>query len=263
MQTTDAHEFLIAGTLAGLLLAGVGAANLLIPAIGRRLARLVPPARVGWGLVAAAGVAVVAGATGWYDRAAAAADDRQWLAAVGNPLLAADPFGFAATDRGTPVPLCRPAEGRSAVEVAAAADLALDGLRHADSVIRRGPAADAANCHGWVFAAGRAVVHGSDVDVILADNAYAPAADPRPGDLVVYRTPAGAVAHTAVVRAVLDDGTVLVEGKWGWLGVYLHPVGGSPYGTHFTYHRSPRPGHTLAGGDLTPPGAAGHPAPAG
>ena len=68
-----------------------------------------------------------------------------------------------------------------------------------------------------------------------------------PGDVVVYRDDQDEITHTAVVRAVCDDGAVLVEGKWGWMGVFLHPVDKSVYGTSYTFYRSPRPGHLLAG----------------
>ena len=75
--------------------------------------------------------------------------------------------------------------------------------------------------------------------------------DPRPGDLVVYRL-GGAVAHTAVVRYVTGGMPVLVEGKWGWAGVFLHPVDKSAYGGSFGYYRSARAGHSLAGIESEP-----------
>jgi hypothetical protein len=102
-----------------------------------------------------------------------------------------------------------------------------------------------------VYTGGRYGVSGADVDSILADNGYRGVADPRPGDLVVYRQ-AGAVAHSAVVRYVSPGLPVLVEGKWGAAGVYLHAAGESVYGTEFTYYRADRPTHVLGGLD-TPP----------
>ena len=84
---------------------------------------------------------------------------------------------------------------------------------------------------------------------ILADNGYTPVTDPRPGDLAVYRQN-GTVAHTAVVRYVTPGMPVLVEGKWGVAGVYLHPVDASPYGSEFTFYRVDRPTHVLAGLDV-------------
>jgi hypothetical protein len=113
-------------------------------------------------------------------------------------------------------------------------------------LIRRSPADDRANCHGWVFAAGRYHVAGRTVNQIIRDNGYEQVQAPRPGDLVVYRNGAN-VVHTAVVRYVTDGMPVLVEGKWGTIGVFLHVVDKSCYGTEYTYYRSPRPGHQLAG----------------
>ena len=61
----------------------------------------------------------------------------------------------------------------------------------------------------------------------------------------MYRDESGQVSHTALVRAVCEDGTVLVEGKWGWMGVYLHPVQSSCYGQKFDYYRTARGSHVL------------------
>ena len=100
--------------------------------------------------------------------------------------------------------------------------------------------------HGWVFTGGRFWVSGTEVDRILTENLYQPVTTPRPGDIVVYRM-GTSVAHTGIVRYVTESLPVLVEGKWGCTGVYLHPVDKSIYGTSFTYYRSPRTGHLLAG----------------
>jgi hypothetical protein len=104
------------------------------------------------------------------------------------------------------------------------------------------------NCHGWVFARGRHWVREESVEGILEDNGYRPAPAPRPGDLVIYRDPDGRIVHSAVVRAALRDAFVLVESKWGVMGVYLHAADVHPYqGSTATYHRSPRVGHHLYG----------------
>ena len=76
--------------------------------------------------------------------------------------------------------------------------------------------------------------------------------EPRPGDLAIYRNRMGGVAHTAVVRAVCDDGVPIVEGKWGWMGVFLHRAGDSCYGQDMWYFRSDREGHRLVGLPGTP-----------
>jgi hypothetical protein len=82
--------------------------------------------------------------------------------------------------------------------------------------------------------------------LILSDNNYCQENTPRPGDLVVYRSAAGSsITHTAVVQYVTDGEPVLVRSKWGSLGIFTHPVNKSPYGTEFTFHRSPRGGHLL------------------
>jgi hypothetical protein len=127
--------------------------------------------------------------------------------------------------------------------------LAKDVTKHVPQVgtgMPRGPASDACNCHGWVFTGGRYWLSPTDVAAILAENGYLPVTDPQAGDLVIYRL-GTEIAHTAVVRATGPDLPVLVEGKWGWMGVYLHPVDQSCYGRNVTYYRSPREGHLLVG----------------
>jgi hypothetical protein len=57
----------------------------------------------------------------------------------------------------------------------------------------------------------------------------------------------GEITHTAVVRYITPGQPVLVEGKWGNLSVFLHPVEKSTYGTEYVYYRSGRVGHLLNG----------------
>ena len=118
-------------------------------------------------------------------------------------------------------------------------------------VIRTSPVNDSCNCHGWVFTGGRYWLSQDDVEHILVDNDYVIVTDPRPGDLVIYRSPEF-ITHTAVVRAIVDGMPPLVEGKWGWMGVFLHGVGDSTYGTNYSYYRSERNGHLIAGLDALP-----------
>lgn len=73
-----------------------------------------------------------------------------------------------------------------------------------------------------------------------------------PGDLAIFRDEADQISHTAVVRAICDDGTVLVESKWSWMGVFLHRAGDSFYGESYTFYRSARTGHRLVA--TAPPG---------
>jgi hypothetical protein len=49
------------------------------------------------------------------------------------------------------------------------------------------------------------------------------------------------------VRYVTEGQPILVEGKWGALGVLLHPVEKSMYGSEYTFYRSGRAGHLLVG----------------
>lgn len=152
----------------------------------------------------------------------------------------------AKTDRGADVVMRRPPVLRKRAEIDTPEDKALRGLGYDQFVIRREPARDDTNCHGWVFTGGQYWVSGEEVQTILADNGYAEVPTPRAGDLVVYRTQNG-VAHTGVVRYITDGQPVMIESKWAWMGVFLHPVHKSAYGANFTYYRSPRDGHLLAG----------------
>jgi hypothetical protein len=111
--------------------------------------------------------------------------------------------------------------------------------------IQVGNASKQSNCHGWVFTGGEFVLATQDIDKILSDNGYEQVADANPGDIVIYRGFQGEVLHTGLVRGVLDDGTVIVESKWGVAGRYLHRPEDQPYGQQFAYYRSPREGHLL------------------
>jgi hypothetical protein len=115
-------------------------------------------------------------------------------------------------------------------------------------VIQREAADDHCNCHGWIFTNGQYWVGGLEIDSILLDNDYEIVSQPQPGDLVIYRNE-GKVVHTAIVRYVTPDLPILVEGKWGRLGVFLHAVDQSSYGNEFQFYRSSRKGHLLKGLD--------------
>jgi hypothetical protein len=158
----------------------------------------------------------------------------------------------ALTDGCSPVPLHLPVNPWSAEEATRRERNSAVINEYSDKWIRRGGPTDNSNCHGWVFAGGRYNVGGQQVPTILRDNSYEPVSSPEAGDLCIYRDTNDIVSHSSVVRAVLEDGTVLVEGKWGRLGVYLHPVGDSCYGDRFTYYRSDRGGHLLQGVDADP-----------
>lgn len=172
-------------------------------------------------------------------------DETLGLAAEAAPMATA-PAGTARTDRGSPIELHSPTEPLPASELAAIEQSSAALSTWSGRYIQRGAAGDECNCHGWVFTGGKFNVGGRLVDTILTDNGYSPAPTPAVGDLCVYRD-GERVLHSAVVRAVLADGTVLVEGKWGRMGVYLHAANESCYGTEFVFYRSARTGHLLNG----------------
>jgi hypothetical protein len=125
--------------------------------------------------------------------------------------------------------------------------------RYTLEVIRIQEPNPASNCHGWVFTGGAFCVAGEQADVILADNGYQPVEQAKGGDLIVYRDSSGLPSHIGVVCFVDADGMVLVESKWGPLGVFLHTPEMQPYGRHFGFWRSPRLGHRLRGLDADCP----------
>jgi hypothetical protein len=153
----------------------------------------------------------------------------------------------ALSDRGNRIDLHSPTEPLSAGELAELEKTAPAITNYSGKVIRRGSPNDDSNCHGWVFTGGRFNLGGRFVDTILSDNGYKAVSAPAAGDLCVYRGSRGEVTHTGVVRGVLDDGMVLIESKWGRMGVYLHPAGETCYGGKYAYHRTSRGGHLLSG----------------
>jgi hypothetical protein len=199
-----------------------------------------PAAR--WGLVALGGLATVAASAITFQQT----DDvliEQGTAdlelMVGKPPSQPSEREQAATDRGTRIVLREAISPREAGELVGPEEKVLRDSRLADQVIRRGRPSDDSNCHGWVFTGGRFHLSPEDVELILKENGYEEVAEPQPGDLVVYRQ-GGTVAHTAVVRYVAEGQPAMVEGKWGTMGVFLHPADKSTYGTEYTYHRSAR-----------------------
>ncbi len=110
-------------------------------------------------------------------------------------------------------------------------------------VIRRDKPSPHYNCHGWIFTGGKYVVKSEDVELILADNGYVPVDQPSVGDIVVYYDEQGRVIHTAVVRGLLDDGTPVLESKWGFGGRFLHRPDQQVYSMDFRFYRTARPAH--------------------
>jgi hypothetical protein len=240
-----------AGWAAAGLTAGAALLTWATATAGPALLVAVRPARVRAVGAVTVGLAVFVGAVARDDaRHRAALDgDTAWMVKVGHQPDVEPAAGVQArTDRGYPVVLGAAVRPRAPAALAAREAEVLAGLPTAAVSFRRGPASDACNCHGWVFAGGRYWVGPADVTAILAGNGYAPVDAPRPGDLAVYRRD-GEIVHTAIVRMTGPGLPVLVEGKWAWLGVYLHPAGQSTFGPDVGYYRSPRAGHRLAGLD--------------
>jgi hypothetical protein len=112
-------------------------------------------------------------------------------------------------------------------------------------LIRLLAANPASNCHGWIFTGGQYGVRDTEVSQILVDQGYVEVTQPAEGDLVVYRH-ADDICHSGLVRLPHKQAPVLVESKWGPLGVYLHAVEAHPFGGECRFYRSQRQGHTLA-----------------
>lgn len=173
----------------------------------------------------------------------AAMAELEWLERV--PMVASQQV-TATTDRGSCIVLKEPIAVRDGVDWDGAEERTLHDARLGGQVIRRGGATEQSNCAGWVFTGGQFNLSPDAVEVILKENGYQAVREPLPGDLVIYRL-GGAIAHVAVVRYVTEGQPVMVEGKWGPLGVFLHPADSSTYGTDYTFYRSDRQGHLLAG----------------
>jgi hypothetical protein len=206
-------------------------------------------ARVRAALLTMFGGAALAGSVVLFDRAdrtAMEADTFEMELMLGRPRSVLNEEIRVTTDRGTRIVLREPVRGAEQLDRRSAEERMLRGAKIDEDVIRRGPADDRANCHGWTFTGGQFLLTAEDVELILAENGYQQTRDPRPGDLVIYRH-AGAISHSAVVRYVTEGQPVLVEGKWGQLGVFLHPPEKCTYGTDYTFYHSGRRGHLLVG----------------
>lgn len=142
----------------------------------------------------------------------------------------------ASTDRGTDVPLGWPADNAVEEEMP-------EGFEWRAIAATAGRSQ--ANCHGWVFAEGEYWIPTDFVDTILRDNGYEWIAAPVPGDLIIYRDEHARPIHSGLVKAIGEEGFVLVESKWGLLDVFWHTPDDQAFGDDFEYWHSPRPGHTL------------------
>ncbi len=162
----------------------------------------------------------------------------------------------ATTDHGTPIILKEPPTLRDGNDLTAAEERVLHDIQH--NLIRRGPASDQTNCHGWVFAGGRFILSPDDVALIIKENGYEETHEPHVGDIVIYRQN-GTISHTALVRYVTEGRPAMVEGKWGTLGIFLHEADQAIYGKDYTFYHSHRNGHLLAGIGGPPVSGETHP----
>jgi hypothetical protein len=112
-------------------------------------------------------------------------------------------------------------------------------------LIRLLDANPASNCHGWVFTAGQYGIRDPEVSLILTDHEYEEATQPRKGDLAIYRRD-GQICHCGLVRMADKHAPILIESKWGPLGVYLHATSAHPFGGECRFYRSARQNHVLA-----------------
>ena len=207
---------------------------------------------VRWSLVAAAGITIASGSAVYSEVEESQELDRQIaeLEGLTAPPPTAISAAAAATDRGDPIEIREAIAPRSERDLDGIEATIMQNTVIRDSIIRSEPATDRSNCHGWVFTGGRFWISSSEVERILAGNHYRPVEEPRPGDLVVYRS-GSAIVHTGVVRYIAEGQPVIVEGKWGCTGVFLHSVGRSIYGSSYAFYRSTRAGHLLVGLDST------------
>ena len=177
-----------------------------------------------FGLATAAGIVMIVASVVAYehaDKAAMDADTANLELLVGGTSTRPSQH-TSATDRGTPIVLREPTALRDANYLSAGEAQVLGSVDLGGRVIRHGPPGDTSNCHGWVFTGGRFLLTDSDVELILKENGYEEVVVPQTGDVVIYRA-GGGITHTAVVRYVTEGQPVMVEGKWGLFGVFLHP----------------------------------------
>jgi hypothetical protein len=225
------------------------------------LASALHNASLRFGLLAIAGLAMVVVGVVLFERAddeSSYQDTHRLEAAHDRGPLVPTTRARAVSDKGTQLVMHEPVSPHSYAELALEEERVLRNARLDDQVMRRGKADGWTNCHGWVFADGRFILCHDVVELILDENGYTETHDPEPGDVVVYGN-RGSISHTGIVRYVTEGLPVMVESKWGSMGVFMHPVDKSPYGSQHTFYRSHRHGHLLAGlSDANTPKNAPH-----
>jgi hypothetical protein len=214
-----------------------------------------------YSLLTVGGIGLLLGALATFEKADRVATDAmmselEWMDHV--PTVPSN-RATATTDQGNAITLKEPSTVREGIDWNGAEDRTLKGAHLDGQVIRRGGATEKSNCHGWVFAGGKFNISGEAVEAILKENGYTETHEPQPGDLTIYRQ-GGGITHSAIVRYVTEGQPVIVEGKWGSLGVFLHPADKSTYGSDYTFYRSARHGHLLSGLGGSNPNPAAAPA---
>jgi hypothetical protein len=172
---------------------------------------------------------VVAGWAGW--RLWEVAVTTNTLPMLGSLDLEAIPGEGLLTDKGRVIPVYRSLIAPNLARYVETADPA-----YANRRIQRAARDEQSNCHGWVFTGGQYLLKGNDVELILADNDYHLTTQPRAGDVIVYRDAFKQVLHTGLVRVADEDGTVLIESKWGIDERFLHLPEDQHYSQRFSYY---------------------------
>jgi hypothetical protein len=129
----------------------------------------------------------------------------------------------------------------------------IDTQEDRSQIIRMQEANSAANCHGWVFTGGAFGIRDPEIASILYDNDYVEVTDPREGDLAIYVSD-HQITHSGHVRMANKRSPILIESKWGPLGVYLHTIDKQPFPGACHFYRSPRADHLLV---MRPASSAG------
>jgi hypothetical protein len=195
--------------------------------------------------VAAAVTAAVTAAAGTrvYEIAQGAPCGDCWLAALVPGTRCPIEHFVVVTDKGNRLPLY--AWSAAAPEFGRFATASEQQYMRDFPSIRREPASDQTNCHGWVFTQGRHLLFGTEVEQILRDNGYWVADRPNANDVIIYRNRHGVIVHSGIVRAVFADGTVMIESKWGISARFLHLPTDQPYGDKYQYYRTDSATHDV------------------
>ncbi len=235
--------------LTGMIFGGTSVLfTLLLPQVRTAIVKVATHSVFVWGLVTLGGIGTGAYALNSLDDQAEKEllDGDELLTFSGKPELTKVTNDYAWTDSGKTINLLT-GEFQQEMNRGEAEFQSLQSLGVLQKVIRRKAADEHSNCHGWVFTGGRYWIDGQTVDLLLKENGYRAVNQPLPGDVVVYRDTNGQVSHTAIVRSGGIGAPPIVEGKWGWMGVFLHLVDESPYGKSYTFYRSKRKGHLVVG----------------